>query len=210
MKQLTKLDILKAYKYKGYPLREGIMECNIFGIRNSDVEANSFDDSVGVLYKDINGEWCIGIWDATTDPGEYARKNPMNQDGTAIIVPGFHSKCYKLGKHKGEEAMEQIAPMVYVRDANKNKTLDFLYKITGWKVFKQNGKTNIHRAGVDSKLVDTWSYGCQVFKRVKEFLQFLKIIKSSIAYGYKNEFDYTLFEIEVFDDNLKNDPNYIL
>jgi hypothetical protein len=208
MRLLSKLDIIEAYKYKGYPLREGIMEINIFGIRNSDVKANTFDDAVGVLYKDINGEWVTVVYEATTDPGGYARTNPMNHDGTAIIVPGFHKACYKLGLHKGQEAMEQIAPMTYVRDANKDLVLDFLYKATGWKVFKENGKTNIHRAGKASKLVDQWSYGCQVFAKEEDFLKFLKIIKSSIAYGYNNVFDYTLFEIEVFDGDKTNDPNY--
>lgn len=202
MKELSKLDILAAYKRKAFPLLEGVMEMNIFGIRNSDNLSNKFDDRVGVLYKDINGDWVVKGYEATTDPGEYARENPMNSDGTAIIVPGFHPRCYKVGLHHGHEAMEQIAPMVYVRDANKNKVLDFLYKTVGWKMFKQTGKTNIHFAGKDSMLVDKWSYGCQVFKRLAEFLEFMKVIKSSIAYGHKNVFDYTLFEVEDFDDKI--------
>lgn len=200
MRELSKLDILAAYERKRFPLRTGIMEINIFGVRNSDNISNKFDDRIGILYKDLGGAWQASIWEGTTDPGEYARENPMNLDGTAIIVPGFHPKCYKFGKHKGYDAMEQIAPMVYVRDNNKNKVLDFLYKISGWKAFRQLGKTNIHYAGKDSILVDKWSYGCQVFKRLREFLMFIKMVKTSLAYGHKNEFDYALFEVEDFDE----------
>lgn len=199
MRSLSKLDIETAYRKKGYPLLEGVMQMNIFGVRNSDIAANTFDDRVGVLYKDITGQWQMEIYEATTDPGEYARLNPMNSDGTAIVVPGFHKECYKVGLHKGQEAMEQIAPMIYVRDANKNKTLDFLYKLTKWKIFKQVAKTNIHRAGSNSLIVDKWSYGCQVFKREADFKQFMKTVKGAIAYGHKNVFDYTLFEIEHFE-----------
>ena len=208
MREFSAADLIKAFTYKQYPLKTGIMELNIFGIRNSDTAANSFDDIVGIIYKDIYGITHLVTYEATTDPGLYARQNPMNQDGTAIIVPGHHKDCYKKGLHKGEAAMEQIAPMIYVRDANKNKLLDFLYKTTGWKSFKQNGKTNIHRAGANSIYVDKWSYGCQVFKKEASFLQFLKIVDDSIKQGQPNVFSYTLFELEAFDADTQNDTNY--
>lgn len=198
MRTFRTLDVINMYYKKGYPLKEGIMEMNIFGIRNSDADSNTFDDVVGVVYKDIDKTWKIKQYTATTDPGEYYRENPLNSDGTAIIIPAYHKDCYKIGVHKGYEAMEQIGPMLYVRDNNKNKTLDFLYKVTGFKVFKQIGKTNIHHAGSDSKLVDKWSAGCQVFAKLKEFLEFMKIIKSSLAYGKPNLFSYALFEIQDF------------
>lgn len=198
MRKFTVNEITNMYSKKGYFLRTEPMAMNIFGVRNSDVNSNTFDDCVGVVFIDIDGILKILQYSATTDPGLYYRENPMNKDGTAIIIPGFHKNCYKLGKHVGEEALEQIAPMKYIRDANKNKVLDFLYKTTGYKIFEQNGKTNIHRAGANSKLVDKWSAGCQVVATLVDFSELLRHIKRSLAYGHANVFSYALFEIEDF------------
>lgn len=198
MKSFTYLEIYNTFKRKGYIINEGILELNIFGIRNSDVNANTFDDLIGVLYKGINGEWNIVQYPATTDPGEYYRLNPMNSDGTAILIPKQFRKVYKFGKHTGYPALEQIAPMEYVRDANRNKVLDFLYKNIGFKVFKELAKTNIHKAGKNSKLVDKWSAGCQVLANEDDFEELLTVVKDSLANGKPNEFDYTLFQIEDF------------
>lgn len=198
MRKFTIDEIRKAYEHKGYGFDSSIMAINLFGIRNKDVLANTFDDLVGIVVRDINGQMITIQCEATTDPGTYYRENPMNVDGTAIIVPGFYKDCYKVGTHKGKEAMEQIAPMLYVRDKNKNKILDFLYKTIGYKKYLQNGRTDIHRAGLDSKTVDNWSAGCQVVAKEAEFLALMKIINSSIAYGHANVFSYALFEIEDF------------
>jgi hypothetical protein len=198
MRNFTIAEIKNAYLKKGYPFNYDVMNPNIFGIRNSDTLANTFDDAVGVVMTDINNASIIFQCAATTDPGTFYREAPINVDGTAIIVPGFHKDCYKVGLHKGKEALEQIAPMLYVRDNNKNKILDFLYKIKGTKFYRQNGKTNIHRAGVDTKFVANWSAGCQVIAKESDFINFLKLVKSSVSYGKPNVFSYALFEIEDF------------
>ena len=52
---------------------------------------------------------------------------------------------------------------------------------------------NIHKAGADSTYVENWSEGCQVFKRVKDFDEFMKICKKS-AKIHGNSFSYTLIE----------------
>ena len=52
---------------------------------------------------------------------------------------------------------------------------------------------NIHKAGHDSTWVENWSEGCQVFKRVKDFDQFMKICKMA-AQIHGNHFSYTLIE----------------
>ncbi|MFN9956914.1 MAG: hypothetical protein ACK55I_27750, partial [bacterium] len=50
---------------------------------------------------------------------------------------------------------------------------------------------NIHKSGKDSTWVENWSEGCQVFKRVKDFDEFMKICKrASKIHG--NKFSYTL------------------
>ena len=52
---------------------------------------------------------------------------------------------------------------------------------------------NIHKAGVDSTFVENWSEGCQVFKRAKDFEEFMVIMrKAKDVHG--NSFTYTLIE----------------
>lgn len=50
---------------------------------------------------------------------------------------------------------------------------------------------NIHKAGVDSTFVENWSEGCQVFKRSKDFDEFMAIVRKSKAV-HGNSFTYTL------------------
>jgi hypothetical protein len=52
---------------------------------------------------------------------------------------------------------------------------------------------NIHKAGVDSARVDDWSHGCQVFKRVADFNEFMALAKKA-ATIHGNRFTYTLLE----------------
>ena len=52
---------------------------------------------------------------------------------------------------------------------------------------------NIHKAGVDSTLIDSWSEGCQVFKRSADFDSFMEIIRKSRD-KHGNSFTYTLIE----------------
>jgi hypothetical protein len=50
---------------------------------------------------------------------------------------------------------------------------------------------NIHKAGSDSVQVNDWSHGCQVFKREKDFNEFLEICKKAMSL-HGNRFTYTL------------------
>lgn len=187
------------FKQKGYLFRDKPYEMNIVAIRNNDAQANTFNDFVGLLYVDNQGILNVKLWPCTTDAGLYYRLNPANVEGTAIIAPGQHLKVYKVGHHKDYEAMEQVAPIKYIRDNNKNKVLDWFSNLVGLKYVKEIAKTNIHHAGVDSILVDKWSAGCIVFKRIAEFNSFMAIIKESInIYHNENLFDLTLFEQKDF------------
>lgn len=197
MTKITSEQLLTLWRAKGYELKGLPYQMNIFGIRNSNSQADTFDDIVGLLYKDEKGNWQIRQYAATTDPGAYYRLNPMNVDGTAIIIPMQHKNCYKVGLHKGYKAMQQIAPMAYVRDNNKDKILDFAYKIVGFKSYRQIGATNIHHAinsGV-SAVNYNWSAGCQVIADIKDFNEFMAIVEEGVNhYKFSNTFDYTLFE----------------
>jgi hypothetical protein len=73
------------------------------------------------------------------------------------------------------------------RDSNKDLTFDEVKQDTGMFGI------NIHKAGVDSTWVENWSEGCQVFKRVKDFNEFISICKKA-AKIHGNHFTYTLIE----------------
>jgi hypothetical protein len=111
-----------------------------------------------------------------------------NKDGVARLVPNQYRGSHTIRLHQGKyEALGQAKNVKVYRDANKdlnydeNKITEGLYGI------------NIHKAGQDSTWVENWSEGCQVFKRVKDFDEFMKICKKA-AKLHGNSFTYTLIE----------------
>lgn len=199
MKQFTAERIVSEYKARNYRLKTGILELNLFGIRNTDSQSNTFDDAVGAIYKDANDTWRILQFPATTDPGVFYRENPINVDGTAIIAPGQYLDCYQVGLHRGYEAFQQVGKMGYVRDKNKNKILDFALYLIKSNIIYGIFATNIHYSNptAESINVDKWSAGCQVLSLAKNLKLLLNLAKEGIRmFKYKNRFDYALFELK--------------
>ena len=165
-------------------------DVNIVGVRNSSTGTkvtNVFDDNLTISFKE-NGEWKFFIWAATTDPGKKGVMEYHNKDGVARLVPNQYRGSHTIRLHQGKyEALGQAKNVKVYRDANKdlnydeNKITEGLYGI------------NIHKAGQDSTWVENWSEGCQVFKRVKDFDEFMKIVKKA-AKIHGNSFTYTLIE----------------
>lgn len=180
----------------------GKYNLNIIGIRSEESKSNLFDDWLCVVYKDDLGVWTTRQYPITTDPGKYYLQNPLNKNGTIILVPGQYRGAYKIGIHGrsyaggGYKALEQVRPMRYVRDNNKDEILDFdLYRKGLGKIEESNAKTNIHRASKWSaiRLIERYSAGCQVFKSPNDFEEFIDLCdKSRLLYG--NSFTYTLIE----------------
>ena len=195
---ITLENIKKAFDYMGYTyFTNGDYNLNIFGIRSNDLQQDTFNDFVCVTYKE-NGEWKLKIYSATTDPGSTYRKRCINKLGTAIMVPGQYRGAYGIGLHRNSyEALRQMKPMKYWRDANCNGLLD----LEG-KIYEEVAYTNIHRAtnvpGQVSKLVQGHSAGCQVLASYDDFAEFMKIVHKAKE-KYKNSFTYTLFT----EDNFK-------
>jgi hypothetical protein len=187
------------FKQKGYLFRDKPYEMNIVAVRNDDKEANTFNDFIALMYIDNQGILNVKVWPCTTDAGLYYRLNPANIEGTAIIVPGQYLKVYKIGQHKGYKAMEQIAPIKYIRDNNRDKVLNWIFGLVGLKYKTEIAKTNIHHAGIDSIQVDKWSAGCIVFKKIADFNSFMAIIEESVNIYHNDDlFDLTLFEQKDF------------
>ncbi len=190
----TREQIEAAVKSKGYVWFEDSankgFDVNIVGVRNSSTGTkvtNLFDDHLTVSYKE-NGEWKFFVWAATTDPGKKGVLEYHNKDGVARLVPNQYRGSHAIGLHQGKyEALRQQKNVKVYRDANKD--LNYDEKLIAEGVFG----INIHKAGQDSTWVENWSEGCQVFKRVKDFDEFMKIVKkASKIHG--NSFTYTLIE----------------
>ena len=184
---------------KGYVFFEGRKpyDVNIIGVRSDEARANKFDDSLYVIYKNTLKDWEVRLYKITTDPGTYYLKNPMKVTGTAIVVPGQYRSAYKRGTHYTYEALVQRGknPIKIYRDSNKDEILDMSNDTVteGWYGI------NIHKAGSDSKNVDRWSAGCQVFKTSSDFNDSMKLVYRSEKYWGKY-FSYTLLEEKDFKD----------
>jgi hypothetical protein len=173
-------NLIDFYKSKKYVLNEKLNQVNIIGIRSDSTTSNKFDDIIVVFFKSESG-WKGFEYPATTDPGTYYLKNPMNVNGTAILIPGQYK--YKIGLHQGKyKALVQRGEVDVLRDYDRNATLDFL----NGKKFSGFFGINIHRANPSgaSANVDKWSAGCQVFADSNDFNNFLDLVDNSVdLYG---------------------------
>jgi hypothetical protein len=194
----TREQIEKAMKAKGYvwfsdESNKGY-DVNIVGVRLNtqnvaDKVTNVFDDFLTISYKDDKGVWKFHCWRATTDPGKKGVMEFSNKNGVARLVPGQYRRVWRIDKHQGKyDALCQRNGNVTVyRDKDKNMVFDESKLDTGMFGI------NIHKAGRDSTWVENWSEGCQVFKRVLDFDEFMGICrKASKIHG--NVFSYTLLE----------------
>ena len=190
--QYTREQIENAVKAKGYLWFNSNTnyDVNIVGIRNSipgKKVSNIFDDLITISYK-VNGEWFFHAWPATTDPGKKGVLEFKNPAGVARLVEGQYRGSHTIGLHQGKyEALKQQKPVKVYRDADKdleydeNKTQEGIFGI------------NIHKAGPSSTYVENWSEGCQVFKRAKDFEEFMKICRNA-AKVHGASFTYTLIK----------------
>jgi hypothetical protein len=195
----TREQIEAAVKAKGYVWfsdnSNKSYDVNIVGVRNSSTGnkvTNVFDDTLTISFKDEKGAWQFYLWSATTDPGKKSMlewKKMGITGGCARLVAGQYRSVWKIDKHQGKyDALCQRNGKVKVyRDSD----LDLEYDED--KITEGIYGINIHKAGQDSTWVENWSAGCNVFKRVKDFDVFMKIVKAS-AKIHGNSFTYTLIE----------------
>ena len=188
----TREQIESAVKGKGHVWFEDAnnkgFDVNIVGIRNDstgDKVTNVFDDFITLSYKE-NGEWKFHCWPATTDPGTKGILETTNKSGIARLVEGQYRGSHTIRLHQGKyEALGQAKNVKVYRDANR----DMKYDET--KIEEGIFGINIHHAGTDSTYVNDWSMGCQVFKKTKDFDEFMSICrKAKEIHG--NSFSYTL------------------
>ena len=196
---LSYAQIKRLYKKKKYKFCTGTYNLNIFGIRDLCSEKDTFNDFVGVAYEDDLCQKKVDLYPSTTDPGLHYLRNPLNKDGTIIMLEGQYKACYKLGIHGRTglypyKALEQCGSMDYVRDNNKDDKydIDISKKITG--VFK----TNLHRCSKWKivRYIGRYSAGCQVVQDPKHFDELMVTATRQQSLGFGDKFSYTLFNIK--------------
>jgi hypothetical protein len=195
----TREQIKNAVESKGYKWfnddSNKSYDVNIVGIRNSSTGkkvTNVFDDFITISFKDENGTWQFYQWAATTDPGKKSMlewKKMGITGGCARLLAGQWRTTWIIDKHQGkyDALCQRLAKVKVYRDAD----LDLEYDED--KVTEGIYGINIHKSGQDSTWVENWSAGCQVFKRVKDFDEFMKICKRATKI-HGNKFSYTLLE----------------
>lgn len=191
LSQIRNAVISKGYKWFEDNANKGY-DVNIVGVRNSSAGkkvTNVFDDFITISYKNDKGVWQYHEWMNTTEPGKKGVMEFHNPKGVAKLVPGQYRGVYSIDKHQGkyEALCQRNGTVTIFRDHNKDLTFD--------EVIRDNGMfgINIHKAGQNSTWVENWSEGCQVFKRVRDFDEFMKICKIAEKI-HGNKFSYTLIE----------------
>ena len=180
---------------RGFEVLQRAFELNIVGLRGPSTRANSFDDTMNVIYRDDSGTWRHKSWPCTTDPGTYWLRNPMNPQGTAILKGNMQYRgVYAIGLHKGqyEALVQRLGPVTVIRDYDRDADLDFL---NGSEATGSFG-INIHRASRNGTTVevDRYSAGCQVFADAGDFAEFMEMCRRHSG-QYGNRFNNTLFDL---------------
>jgi hypothetical protein len=179
-------------RHSGFRIFSRPFELNIVGLRSKSTIPNRFDDEIHVFYKVSPLNWHYHVFKATTDPGTYWLRQPMQPQGTAILAQGQYMDAYQLGLHRGKYlALVQRKPVRLIRDYNRDAVLDF----NNGQIISELAGINIHKANQTGKTksVDKNSAGCQVFESADDFSLFIKLCqKHESLYG--NRFTYSLID----------------
>ncbi|WHI45036.1 hypothetical protein [Microbulbifer sp. VAAF005] len=184
--QLQTAMIRKGYRF----FDEGDFNLNLIGIRSSDRDANSFNDRFAVAWRFQGMPHCLSF-SATTDPGNFWRENPLNVNGTAILVPGQYPGLWQLGLHQGKyRALVQRKSARVYRDNNQDSIINIDSPIDDGLF-----GINCHRANATqkSRRVDRWSAGCQVLADPFDFALLISLCDVA-AEKWGTSFTYTLLE----------------
>lgn len=193
--------VKRAFLNAGYKFFYSVFDLNIFGVRGCNRNAGEFDDVIGAAFHDGDiGH--VKMYRATTDPSKKWLLKPLHPNGTIVITTGQYLGVYKKGIHGrswasgGYPALEQYGNFSYVRDKNFDSVVD----IECLPSFKDNAKTNLHRAN-KWKIVDkigSYSAGCQVVQDPEDYDDLMVLLDQQIRHLGVNSFSYTLFNINEF------------
>lgn len=189
--------IATAYDALGYVRFDKPMDLNIFAIRSSDPTPNEFNDTIGVLWRDVDGCRRCMAWAGTTDPGLYwlGSERMGNDAGTFILAPGQYRKAWRLGKHKGKYgALVQDHPGAFKgwRDRDRNGRPDM-----SGPIYSDVEGLNCHKAGEWETNVGAYSAGCMVSQiAYMHDGVLMPLCAAQLCRGVGNTFTATLFTQE--------------
>jgi hypothetical protein len=159
-----------------------------------DFWSDEFNDRIiECLWIPASNTWQVLSNDAaTTEPGVYYTKNPMNSSGAARLKTGIQFKAWKRGLHGSSQypALVQAKELTYYRDGNKDGEAkgdrEYTSDGNGINRHKSDGGSTIRRYGA----------GCQV-KRIDKDHYFMMSLADSYrpADGY---YSYGVIEGEDF------------
>ncbi|WKN31382.1 hypothetical protein PZB74_20750 [Porifericola rhodea] len=185
--------LLRKLRSKGYKIFDRPLELNLIAERSDTVRSEVMDDSLHMLYKDLEGKWVLNSFQVTTDPSAYYIDNPIVSQGYGFIKKGQWLDAYSLGYHKGRPALVQVKPMTVIR----NYALKGIFKTyTGTEETGIFGN-NIH--DMKGSMINA-SAGCVVFARDNDYQQFLNQCQVH-RNRYGNAFTLSLLD---FRDNHKS------
>lgn len=179
---------IKIAKDSNYPIFKSNktypINLNIWGIRSNNRCTIHYNDVIAVFYNEIidDGDvWNLHLFEATTDPSDLLLKEPINENGTAILTEGYHPAIWKIGKHKCQYlALIQNKECNIYRDNNLNDILDFN------NIERGHFGINLHRAA-STKIqeeIGHYSAGCQVIKDIDQWNNiFIPLIKKAVGNG---------------------------
>jgi len=184
--------VMQAKGYAVYDTPSIDWNLNLVGIRASDPEPGTFNDTL-VLFHRFKGIWELYYYHITTDPSVYYLTHPVNTSGTAILKEGQYKGAYQLDIHNRGRAgghlalCQRLGPVTVYRDSNRDAKLNLLAGKTERGMFN----INIHRTTEDYIQRQRFSAGCQVFADQRQFEDFLLKCKAGEK-AFGNKFTYTL------------------
>jgi len=195
----TKIDkLIRFMQSKKYVVYDKPNIINMVGLRTKDngQVTNKFDDTMCVFYKNSNGNWELMEYTITTTPG-YKPKTTTLPDKVAVLQLGQYVDQYKIGLHQnkpGYTALKFATSIVHRND----KSNQYNYAAS---TAKGGFGINIHHSSPSgsSESVFNWSEGCQVFKNINQYNQFIGLCQNQVSKGNKSTFTYTLCRKSEFD-----------
>jgi hypothetical protein len=186
--------LLNALQKKGFDIYINPFHLNIVGVRNSHTVSNAFNDTIHVFFQNPLKQWIHHVFKATTLPGVYWLHNPLNKNGTAILMDGQYKDSHQIGLHKGKySALIQKSPVKVLHDNDRDAFGNVQLTDAETGLFG----INIHRADAEntSLKIGKYSAGCQVIANPKEFDLFMQLANTHKNL-HGNSFTYTLLSQE--------------
>ena len=166
----------------------------IIGVRNPEDAPNQFDDMFYLML----GEEIVLSTTGTTNPGTPILKRGYlryNKDGAAVVESDrIYYNVWKYGLHRGKmPALKQLGNSITIyRDGdNDEKSEEIGKRTTGYYGINFHAdQYNLNVADKDSKLINSWSAGCQVCNKVHDYKEIIKLCKAqnTVTYVLLNEF----------------------